>query len=280
MRAAVFLILTAMTLIPLGDSAGKVLSAHMGVSSYFVAGSRFAIGAIVAIVIFGTQGLRLLSNWRVWLRALPLVVGINAILIALSTAPFANVFAAFFIGPLLSYVFSAWLLREPVSRMQSLLIAAGFIGVLIVVRPGPDMNVGMGWAALAGISYGLYLTTARWLSTLAPARDLLTSQLVIGAMLTAPVAWLHLPAPELQIIPPILISALGSMTGNLLLLTAYSMAPATRLAPLIYFQLVSATVLGYAVFGDIPDGWSFAGLGLVLVAGLWSASLRNRRARD
>ena len=71
-----------------------------------------------------------------------------------------------------------------------------------------------------------------------------------------------------------LVSALCSMLGNLLLLYAYRIAPATKLAPLVYFQLIAAVVLGFVIFGDLPDIWTWIGLAVILGAGLTSARLR------
>lgn len=65
------------------------------------------------------------------------------------------------------------------------------------------------------------------------------------------------------------------MLGNLLLLVAYRMAPATQLAPLIYFQLFAATALGWFVFSDLPDTLTWASLVLVIGSGVTSASLRR-----
>ena len=69
-------------------------------------------------------------------------------------------------------------------------------------------------------------------------------------------------------------SAFCSMMGNLLLLYAYRVAPATKLAPLIYFQLIAAVLLGWMIFGDLPDSFTWAGLALIIGAGLASARLR------
>jgi len=65
------------------------------------------------------------------------------------------------------------------------------------------------------------------------------------------------------------------MAGNLLLILAYKRAPASRLAPFVYFQLVAATVYGFAVFGDVPDALTWLGLGLLAASGFASLGLRR-----
>lgn len=273
MWKAAGLMFVAMSLVPAGDTAGKLLTGTHGVSPFFVAWSRFAIGAAL-IGAFAPPGtLRLFGDWRIWLRGLLLAGGISAILTALRTEPIANVFAAFFVGPLFSYALSAVLAREPVTPLRTALMLAGFAGVLLVVRPGFGAGPGMGFAVLAGLCYGAYLSSSRWLAPLAPPRALLVTQLVTGGLILTPVALPLWPA----ITPPVaaltLASATASMLGNLLLLTAYAAAPATRLAPFVYFQLLAAVALGWAVFGELPDALTWAGLALVITAGIASARL-------
>lgn len=271
------LMLLAMALIPAGDTAGKLLG-EAGVAPAFTAWSRFALGAAMILpFVLHLTPVRLFLDWRVWLRGLLLAGGILSILTALKTEPIANVFGAFFVGPILAYVLSAWLLREGFSRVRMLLLAIGFLGVLLVVRPGFGMTAGLGYAVLAGVFYGGFLTASRWLSELARPRALLLSQLVVGAVALAPFGLWAMPNFSGEIAALTLASALGSMLGNLCLILALRMAPASRLAPFVYTQLIAATALGWAVFGSFPDALTLAGLAVLLVSGLATLTLREGR---
>ena len=116
-RQALPLVLLAMCLIPAGDTAGKILGEAQGVHPVFIAWSRFAIGAILlAPFVTTAMPMRLFLDWRVWLRALLVVGGITSILTALRTEPMANVFGAFFVGPILSYFLSCLLYTSPSPR--------------------------------------------------------------------------------------------------------------------------------------------------------------------
>ncbi len=274
MQRAVFLMFIAMSLIPAGDTAGKVLTSQLGIAPVFVAWSRFALGTLMIMPFVPRGTLGLLRNWRVWLRAGLLCGGITSIQTALQTEAVATVFAAFFIGPMVSYVLAVLFLREPVTPLRNLLILVGFAGVLLVVRPGIAVSGGTLWAVTAGIFYGGFLTTSRWLSGIAPALSLSFSQLVISAFLLTPLGLAHLPPLQFDIAALTLTSAFCSMMGNLLLLVAYRSASATRLAPLVYFQLIAAVALGWAVFGDLPDAYTWAGLLLIIGSGLVSTRLR------
>jgi drug/metabolite transporter (DMT)-like permease len=269
--------LLAMTLIPAGDTAGKLLGAA-GVAPVFTAWSRFALGALMVLpFVLHLSPLRLLRDWRVWLRGLLLAGGILSILTALRTEPIANVFGAFFVGPILAYGLSAWLLREGFSRARMVLLGIGFLGVLLVVKPGFGMTPGLGFAVLAGVFYGAFLTASRWLSEIARPGVLLFSQLAVGAVALAPFGLAALPVLAPTISALTLGSALGSMLGNLCLILALRMAPASQLAPFVYTQLIAATALGWAVFGALPDALTFVGLAVLLISGLASLALRPVR---
>jgi drug/metabolite transporter (DMT)-like permease len=148
--------------------------------------------------------------------------------------------------------------------------------VLLVVRPGFGMTPGIGFAVLAGMFYGLYLVMSRWIGGVARPRALLFSQLAIGGVVLAAPGLAALPEITVEIGALTLASAAASMLGNFLLILAYRMAEASRLAPFVYTQLVWATILGLAVFGAVPDAAALAGLALLVASGM--ASLAARRA--
>ncbi|MBO9429397.1 MULTISPECIES: DMT family transporter [Sulfitobacter] len=277
MQRAIPIMFIAMSLIPAGDSAGKILTSGMGVAPVFVAWSRFAIGALMVLPFLprGTWGL--MRDWRLWLRAGTLALGITCIQTALRTEAIANVFAAFFIGPMISYLLAAIFLRERISLLRSALILMGFCGVLLVVRPGLGGGTGgpgLLFAVAAGLFYGVFLTMSRWLSDLAPPLALTFTQLAMSAVMLLPLGLMNLPAATLPVAGLATASALFSMLGNLLLLYAYRRAPATRLAPLVYFQLIAAVLLGLFLFSTLPDALTWAGLAVIITAGITSARLR------
>ncbi len=275
MGQAVILMFVAMSMIPAGDLAGKLLTGGHGVAPAFVGWSRFILGTMMILPFLRRIPWALLRDWRIWLRAMFLAGGILSIQTALRTAPMADVFAAFFIGPMFSFALSALLLREPVGPLRIALMGLGFAGVLLVARPGFGGAPGIGWALLAGLFYGAFLTASRWLAHLGTARGLSFTQLLLGAVLLAPIGLPQTPPLTAPVITLTVASAAFSMLGNMLLIVAYTRAPASRMAPLVYFQLIAATGLGWAAFGDLPDTLTWAGLALVIGAGLSSAMLRR-----
>lgn len=262
---AVFL---AMTLIVGGDAAATVLTGA-GFPQTFVAWTRFALAAVLLAPLCGLvrTDLAQFGDWRLYLRAGLIVGGIVSILTALKTEPMANVFAGFFVGPVVSYFLSAALLGERITPVRTFLLLISFAGVLLVVRPGFGMTTGMGFAILAGCFHGSYLVATRWLAGGYRPRFLLFSQLAIGAVLLSPFAFSAIPDLTLPLFGLITISALGSAGGNLLLVLVNRTTPAGVIAPLIYSQLLAAMIIGWAVFGQWPDGLSLIGLVIIMVAG-------------
>lgn len=265
----------AVTLVVCGDTAGKALTG-LGVHPFVIGWMRFALGLGLLAPVLGSVR----SNLRGAL-ALPLALrggliacGIASILTALRTEPFADVFGAFFIGPAVSYLLSTTLLKERSTVLRGLLIGLGFVGVLMVVQPGIGFRPGMIFALLAGVFYGSYLTMTRLLAMRHPARTLLFSQLLWGTLLLAPFGLWQAgsvgAAGSAGGAVLVLVSAMGSAAGNYLIVRISRAAPGTVVAPLVYLQLVSAAIMGWAVFGTMPDRLALAGLAVITGSGLAS----------
>lgn len=275
MLQAVIIMFVAMSMIPAGDLCGKLLTSSGIATPGFVASSRFVVGSALLLPFVPLRAYALLKNWRMWLRASLLVGGIFSVQTALKTEPMADVFAAFFIGPIVSYTLSALFLREPTTWQRTALMAVGFAGVILVVRPGFGGSINLLWAVFAGCFYGAFLTTGRWLSHLGSPLELSLIQLLLAAVVMLPLGLNSLPDFTLSTAALTIGSAAFSMLGNLILLFAYSRVAATKLAPMVYFQLIAAVTLGWAAFGQLPDLLTWVGLTVVISAGLASAMLRR-----
>ena len=274
------MILLAMTLIPLGDTAGKLLM-QQGVTPIYVAWSRFVIGALCLLPFSGLRlsELRHFLDWRLLIRAALFIAAVSSILTAVKTESIANVFGAFFIGPILSYFIAAIFLKEPITFTRSILLFVGFGGALLVIKPGFGMSTGMGYAALAGTFYGFFLVTNRWLAGTFRPRLILISTLVIGSIVLAPFGVKEMPDLNMNLSLLILLSSLSSAIGNLLIIEASRQLPASVIAPFVYIQLVAATFFGVVVFNTWPDQLSLIGLITLIMAGMSSFLIANREKK-
>lgn len=270
-------VVIAMSLIVGGDAAGTLLTGA-GFPQTFVAWTRFALAVVLLAPLAGLSrhALTQFRDWRLYLRATLIVCGIVSILTALKTEPLANVFGGFFIGPVVSYFLSAALLKERITPLRTILLLTSFAGVMLVVKPGFGMTVGMGFAILAGCFHGAYLVATRWLASDFRPRFLLFSQLLIGAVILSPFAFSATPEIDASAFGLIAISALGSAGGNLLLVLVNRTTPAGVVAPLIYSQLLAAMLIGWAVFGQWPDLPSLIGLVIIMAGGVSSVWLAGR----
>ncbi|SCZ52693.1 Threonine/homoserine efflux transporter RhtA [Epibacterium ulvae] len=263
------LVFLAVSCVVLGDTAGKMLTAN-GADPFFVAWSRFALGALLLLPVSGLRAseLRDLWRWPIILRAMLILSGICCILTALRTEPIANVFGGFFIGPVVSYILAIVFLGERPSSWRSISFAVGFLGVMLVVQPGLGMTTGMMFALAAGCFYGGYLVMTKWIAGQVRPRFLLMSQLIIGTVVLAPfagvAAW---PESNVSVWGLIFLSAAGSACGNFLLVLANRRGEASLIAPLTYTQLLTATAIGGLAFGDWPDWVAWTGLALILASG-------------
>lgn len=278
----------AVSLVVFGDTAGKLLGQNE-VHPFFIAWSRFFIGFLMLMPFLGSLQANLKKVWHPLLlcRGLVIAAAISSILTALRSEPIANVFGAFFIGPVVAYFFSWLVLREKGTVLRTIMMLAGFSGVLMVVQPGLDFQFGILFAILAGCLYGVYLVLTRRLAREFGARTLLFSQLLWGAIFLLPFGFLFMPDilsenadwQEAQIgwiTALIVISALGSAAGNWMIAYISQSTPANIVAPLVYLQLLTATAVGVIVFEAIPDILALIGLLVIFTAGLSSLFLAKR----
>lgn len=271
-------VFAAMTLIVSGDTAGKVLS-EAGASPLFVAWARFAMGVLIVLPFAGLRRAELprLADAAIIGRGVLIAGGVGAILTALSTVPMADAFGAFFVGPIVSYILAALFLGERITLWRSVLLVMGFAGVLLVVKPGFGASAGILYAVLAGVFHGSYLALTKATAGRYRPRFLLVSQLGVAAIALSPVLLItHAPALTGWAITLLVISALGSAMGNLILVQVNRHARASVIAPLIYTQLIAATVLGWLVFGDWPDLIAFVGLAVIFASGFLSLAAAGR----
>lgn len=269
------MVITAMFLIVGGDVAGTKMTRE-GVSPFFVAWSRFAVAAVILLPLAGLQLSDIRWDWRLVLRGLLISCGVFFVLTALRTESVANVFGAFFIGPIIAFVLSVILLKERASLARAVLLLIGFLGVFLVVKPGFGMTQGLAFALIAGCFHGGYLVATRWLAGSYRPRFLLWSQLFVGAVALAPLGATKIPPLDQTTIVLTVLSALGSAFGNMLIVLANRRANATTIAPLIYSQLIHATFLGWLIFGTLPDGLSLLGLAVIMVSGVGSVWIARK----
>lgn len=214
-------------------------------------------------------------------RSILLLVSTVCNFAALIWLPLADVASIIFLAPIIVAGLAIFTLRERVSPMRWLAIGAGFVGALLIVRPGAGtLNLGALLAFGCAVAYALYQISTRLVRESEPVVSLLYSGLVgmIIFSLLAPFWW-EPPTPRVWLMF-LLIGALGA-GGHLLVIMALQRAEATRISPFTYVQLLWAMLASFLVFGDVP-GWLTV-LGAVIIAGsglqLYRLDMREHRLR-
>jgi drug/metabolite transporter (DMT)-like permease len=278
-RTGMILMVCGALLIPFGDALAKYANQTYGLPMGFMAWSRFAIGALILAPIAIAQGVRFrdLTPAPVLFRGLLITCTIFFILKGAALTDLASAYGAFFLAPIISFVLAVVLLKERAGLMRWLMMALGFIGVLLVAQPGATMSAGIAFALLAGVFYGSFLTTNRYLAGRFNPYAMLMAQLIVGGIILIPFAASG-PQSSFSLGAWICIglSAASSVLANLLMVLAYMRAEATRLAPLIYTQLIAATLYGILFFNSLPDLITIAGLSLLLLSGAAGLIFRLR----
>ena len=269
-----------MVFIPIGDSIAKYLSNITPYSPGFLAWSRFMVGSVmilpVALLMRGFNGLPPFFYLQQAVRAALIASTITLIITAVSLSPVAEAFGAFFIGPALSVVFSVWFLKERASLLEWLSVALGFVGVLLVLQPRGEISEGLLWAAAAGVCYGGFLVATRWAARSGPPIAQLAVQLVLGFLFLLPIAVRDLMDTGLVAPLPLLAMGMTSAAANYLSIMGLARASAAFLAPVIYLQLVAATVIGLFFFNENINPMAACGIVLIMLTGLLKIPLPKR----
>ncbi len=198
---------------------------------------------------------------------------------ALQYLQLAETSAISFSAPLMVAVLAIPLLGERIGPRRWAAIFVGFFGVLIVIRPGLGL---VHWAAglslLSALCVSLYQITTRKLAGLDRAVTTQFYSAIIGALVITPIVPFFWQTPDVTgIALMLLLGALGGI-GHWMLILAHRLAPAPILAPFNYIQLMPMILLGFLVFGDLPDFWTLFGAGVVLTSGLYLL-YRERRVK-
>ena len=161
-------------------------------------------------------------------------------------------------------------------------IAVGFLGVLVVTRPGfSAIHPAALLSAGGALCYAAYALSTRILARSDSSQTTLFYSNLVGAVVILPAVAIVWTPPDGVLIGALMLAtgALASI-GHYLLILAHRLAPASVLSPFIYSQLAWTVALGYAVFGDVPNRWTMAGAAIVIASGLYLLHReRVRRAR-
>ena len=277
MKAIIFNLL-AWVMLPIMDGFAKYLSAEIPVLQITWARYFFTVVFIFPLMLF------FFKKYLVWtdkpklqlIRGLILLTANISFFYSISVISLPKALTLAFVAPLVVTAFSPFFLGESVGYRRWAAVIIGFIGSLVVIRPGfLEINLASLAALGTGIMYGFYLIITRKLST--SDNPLLTLLLtgVVGAIIATtfmPFVWVSPTFNQWSIMAAI---GLFACIGHLFIILSLKYADASKLAPFSYFEIVTNIIIAYYFFGDFPDSWTFLGLFIIVFSGIYISRREN-----
>jgi drug/metabolite transporter (DMT)-like permease len=279
----VLLIVAALLCFTLIDAIIKLLTQRYPVPLLVFA--RWGVQVVALLLwLVPAMGTRLFRS-----RELPLQLARGVLLLgaslcffnALKFLPLAEVTALTYLSPMLVALLSAVFLHERLTALRVAMIAAGLLGMLLIVRPGGEVFHGAALLALAAAGFNAAFQILTRKLAAEDARVTLVYPAIVGTVLMSfatPWTGIEQAIPWVDV-ALIVVAGLVGTFGHFLFILAFQRAPASGLTPFTYVQLVWATVVGWAIFGRLPDAFSLAGMLVIAGSGLVVVLHERRRSR-
>jgi drug/metabolite transporter (DMT)-like permease len=280
---AVLLIVTALLCFTVLDAIVKGLTERYPVP--LLVWARWAV-QVVALLLWlaPTMGTRLVRTRRLSLQVVrgALLLGASVTFFnALRFLPLAEVTALVYLSPMLVVLLSAAFLGERLTRLRVAMVGTGALGMLLIVRPGTEIFQGAALLALGSAGFhAVFQILTRKLAG-EDARVTLIYPAIVGTALMslfAPWSAIDQPVPWVDVLLMVVAGLIGTF-GHFLFILAFQRAGAAALTPFTYVQLVWATLIGWAFFGRLPDGWALAGMVVIAASGLAVVMRERQQAR-
>ncbi|MDL2402110.1 DMT family transporter [Rhizobium mayense] len=289
---------SAMVVLPVMDAIAKYMATFEAMSPGQVTFYRFFFQLVCTLpLLFAAFGWAALSAKRPWVNLLRGALhGAASLLffVAVKYMPLADVFAIYFVEPFMLAALSALFLGDKVGWRRWLAIVVGFGGAMIVIQPSFEI---FGWKALLPVAcaflYAVYLFMNRAVGMADSPLTMQTMAGVGGTIFMAVALWIGASAGVADFAPSVpaswlglvLLLILGSISGyaHMLVVRAFRLAPLSLLAPFQYFEIISATILGYALFGDFPNLSKWIGILIIVGSGLfiiWRERVQSRSMKS
>ena len=262
----------AWAILPFMDTIAKYLSSEL--SFFQITWARYFFTVFFTLpfmFFFFRKNLTWTSQPKLQIfRGLTLFFANILFFYSISIISMAKALTLAFVAPLITTALSPFILGEKVGFRRWSAVIVGFLGSLIVIRPGfIEFNLASVAALGTGFFYGVYLIITRKLhSSDSPLLTLLLTG-VVGAVVASflvPVVWIN---PTLTQWSLLALMGIFACLGHLFLILSLKYADASKLAPLGYFEIVTNIILGYYFFGDFPHYWTWLGLTIIVCSGIY-----------
>ena len=275
---------------PLIDLFAKLASAEVPIGQIFL--SRFILQGFVLLPVAIILSLAHRPTFKEFqmhfLRATLILIGTGSFVSAIKYMPLADAMAIFFVEPFMVTLLGGFVLGETVGYRRLIACLIGFFGALFIIKPSFSL---FGMVAflplLTAFSFTFYIfITRKMAQNMHPVTLQAYTALAAVIILLPIIIWangtnielLDPITPSLKAIFLLLGVGIAAIIAHLFITFALSMAPATIIAPLQYFEIVTATLFGYLFFSDFPDKWTFLGVFIIILSGVY-VILREHKAQ-
>jgi len=268
----ILLMCLGLVLINTSDAIGKLMTEELPIFEIVLFQS---VGLILLAMVVARQPnpIRLMVTpdpWQQGLRALFQTASGLCFFAGLKVLAFADLVAILFIGPLVVSAMAHVVLGEHVGPRRWAACVVGLVGALVIVRPGLD---GLGWAAIwpvgAVVFWSAYIILTRRISARNTTPSLMIWAALASFVIMACASPWYWETPQGWQWVALITIALLSAASNGITIRAFSIAPASLLAPFSYLEIVGATAFGYFIWHHFPDGWTWAGTAIIVASGLY-----------
>ncbi|MBC65403.1 MAG: EamA family transporter [Rhodobacteraceae bacterium] len=275
---------------PLIDLFAKLASAEVPIGQIIL--SRFILQGFVLLPVAIILSLAHRPTFKEFqmhfLRATLILIGTGSFVSAIKYMPLADAMAIFFVEPFMVTLLGGFVLGETVGYRRLIACLIGFFGALFIIKPSFSL---FGMVAflplLTAFSFTFYIfITRKMAQNMHPVTLQAYTALAAVIILLPIIIWandtnielLDPITPSLKAIFLLLGVGIAAIIAHLFITFALSMAPATIIAPLQYFEIVTATLFGYLFFSDFPDKWTFLGVFIIILSGVYII-LREHKAQ-
>ncbi len=284
LRAIFYMCLATVLLFPALNATVKVLGADYSVWQVIWVRSIMHLVVMVALCAPGYGLLRVFTTTKLVLQLIRSALQVGAMyffMSALKVLPLATLTSITFTAAFMVVMLSIPLLGERVGIRRWLAVLVGFGGAIVIIRPGGDIATEPSLMALgAALCYALFQILTRKLAPHDDSRTTAVYTVVVTLIVSSAIAPFGFSWPD-EINTWFLFLALGVFGGisHFFLIKAYETGEASVLSPFDYGQLVGATLLGYLIWGDFPDGWTWIGIAIIIASGVYIAHREARQNR-
>jgi drug/metabolite transporter (DMT)-like permease len=274
------LILLSTVFLGTSDATSKYLSSTL--PSIEIAWIRFLVFALIMVpaMLPGTP-LYALQSRRPGLqlmRAMALLASSLFFISGLRFLPIAEASATSFVSPLFVTALSIFFLGESVGLRRWVATAVGLIGVLIILRPGSSaFHPAAFFPIVSAFAWACTLIMTRMMSGRERGMTTMTWSSIAGLCILSALVQLVWVAPSWHDILFGILIGVASTAGQWIVVLAFRYADASVLAPFSYTQLLWVSMLGFLIFGEVPDVWTVSGAAIIVASGLYTAHREHIR---